>query len=115
MKTSGLTDRVKPDMLNRLDIQRPILGNDIGSRDSRRAASGRISAMQDKLLLLVGNWFAIKAEGASAILAACFMTAYLGLLSTLVLVARTRSGPKVHQNESSVAASQNTYNIDQPK
>jgi hypothetical protein len=71
--------------------------------------------MQDKLLLLVGNWFAIKAEGAGAILAACFMTAYLGLLSTLVLVARTRRGSKFHQNEPSVTAPHNTYNIDQPR
>ena len=50
--------------------------------------------MQDKLLLLVGNWFAIKAEGASAILAACFMTAYLDFYQhwclSLVLVAGPR-------------------------
>jgi hypothetical protein len=50
--------------------------------------------MQDKLLLLVGNWIAIEAEGTGAILAACFMTVYLGLLSTLVLVARTRRETK---------------------
>ena len=71
--------------------------------------------MQDKLLLLVGNWFAIEAEGASAILAACFMTAYLGLLSTFVLVARTRRGTKFRQNEPNMTATHNTYNIDQPK
>jgi hypothetical protein len=64
------------------------------------------------LLLLVGNWIAIEAEGAGAILAACFMTAYLGLLSTLVLVARARRGTKIHKIEPNATASRNTYNIE---
>jgi hypothetical protein len=71
--------------------------------------------MQDRLLLLVGNWFAIEAEGAGAILAACFMTAFLGLLSTLVLVARNRRGTKFHQNEPNMTATHSIDNIDQPK
>lgn len=71
--------------------------------------------MQDKLLLLVGNWFTIEAEGTSAILAACFISGYLGILSILLLFARTRRGNTFRQNELNVAATHNTYKIDQPK
>jgi hypothetical protein len=71
--------------------------------------------MQDKLSLLVGNWFAVEAEGDSAILAACFITVFLGLLSTLVLAGRARRGTKFSQNEPNVIATRSTYKIDQPK
>ena len=80
------------------------------SRFEKRPVSEDI-AVQDRLLLLIGNWFAIEAEGASAILAACFMTGYLGLLSTLVLI---RRGTKFRE-ETPNETSRNTYGIDQPK
>jgi hypothetical protein len=44
--------------------------------------------MLDKLLLLFGDWFIIKAEGATAILAAGLITGYAGLVLILALSMR---------------------------
>jgi hypothetical protein len=44
--------------------------------------------MRDKLLLLVGNWLVIEADGETAIFAAVLITGGLGLLSILAIFIR---------------------------
>ena len=45
--------------------------------------------MRDKLLLLVGNWLVIEADGETAIFAAVLITGGLGLLSILAIFVRS--------------------------
>ena len=44
--------------------------------------------MRDKLMLFVGNWLVIEADGETAIFAAVLITGCLGLLSTFAILAR---------------------------
>lgn len=45
--------------------------------------------MRDKLLLFVGDWLAIEADGETAIFAAVLITGCLGLLSAFTILTRS--------------------------
>ena len=64
--------------------------------------------MHDKLLLFVGDWLVIEAEGTTGILAGCLIAGFFGLLSSFVILARLR----MTKSDSSAAGSVSAHKFD---
>ena len=69
--------------------------------------------MPDKLLLLFGDWFAIEAEGTTAIWAAGLITGYLGLLWILAIFTRSPRITKYNNHRANDVLDNNLSDIDQ--
>jgi len=69
--------------------------------------------MSDRLLLLFGDWFAIEAEGTTAILAAGLITGYAGLLWILAYFTRSRRITKYNNHRANDVLGNNVADIDQ--
>jgi hypothetical protein len=70
------------------------------------------TSVQDKLLLFIGNWFVLTAEGTTAIVGGCLLSAYFGLLSALVIIVRTHRGTTTNHDEVDSVTVHGTHKLD---
>jgi|SRR6267154_3672257 len=101
--------------MNPFDISRPghLNNTDRGFERSKFSHAPEAEGpMSDKLLLLFGNWFLVEAEGTTAILAACLITGYVGLLSIVALFTRSPRITKYYNHGANDVLGNNVSDID---